>query len=567
MIKHTTYFKHFAGLCVAVLAMAAPTACDDNDMSSASDPAPTDTSDPGNYNPAPIHTPIILATGDAPAGDEAPSSNIAVAAQADGSYTLSIDGNDPGDIYVFTRPLEADLATQNVCLTFMYRTEAQIPRFSLSYYSAAAAEPNGPVSRGEIQPSASVDRDADGWAVARFVISADLTEFDWGHTGDRLKIWLRPDQSAACTMQIKNIYLESTDIAQGDSGSGDDNTYQLTFTPGRGAWWQMENAYGIYAGVSFSRNRNTYLLIFGDAYNDNGTALEHFIGSDPLTRVLSYDNTNKIEVQFKYRADADWTLRTGLYPFESPASDWPASIRDSKVPASASAETDKDGWASFSHDITTAVRAKSWGRSVEGKDQQIRFTFQAADGTPHPEQAGLSQLELKDVCIVVRERDASEMDVIDLKLELPGYRTPDLTSMTESEGEYDINFNGEFPKQEYEMFISELPEALDPNKDYYLQFEYICEEEINSFQILYFSKNGGGDNEWADGKVDMVPSEEWTRATVSLSDRSRHGNWGAAAGQVLRPHFYDIPGRTTTGEPNFGKPLHVKVRNFRIVSF
>ena len=97
--------------------------------------------------------------------------------------------------------------------------------------------------------------------------------------------------------------------------------------------------------------------------------------------------------------------------------------------------------------------------------------------------------------------------------------------------------------------------------------EYMCEEEINSFQLLYFAKNGGGDNQWAAATADLVPTDKWTRVTLPLSDRLAHSTWGAAAGQVLRPHFYDIPGRTETGRPNFGKPLSVKVRNVRIVAF
>ena len=88
----------------------------------------------------------------------------------------------------------------------------------------------------------------------------------------------------------------------------------------------MENTYGIYSGVNFTRTKNTYTLFFDDSYNENGTALEHFIGSDPLTRVLSYDNTNKIEIRFRYRASEAFTLRTGLYPFNDPGSDWPARI-------------------------------------------------------------------------------------------------------------------------------------------------------------------------------------------------------------------------------------------------
>lgn len=168
--------------------------------------------------------------------------------------------------------------------------------------------------------------------------------------------------------------------------------------------------------------------------------------------------------------------------------------------------------------------------------------------------------------IVVGERDAEEMEVIDLKLEVPGYRDPSVTSMTETDGEYDIHFTGEFPAQEYELFTSEIPKALDPAKEYYFQLEYMCEEEINSFQLLYFSKNGGGDNQWANARGDLTPTDTWTRVSLPLSDRAAHNNWGAKAGQVLRPHFYDIPGRTETGKPNFGKPLSVKVRKVRIVA-
>lgn len=566
MKSYLHVFRNLAVCWAAALAAVAITACDDDDLSSASDPNPTDTGGIGTFDPAPVRTPLQLVTdASATVGEEPAISNIK-ATETSGIYNLSIDGATQGDIYIFTRPLTEELTKRNVSLVFMYKTDAQIPRFSLSFYNP---ETNSAVPRGEIKPVSQVDVDKDGWAVAKFVISNDVNEYDWGHIGHRLKIWLRPEQNTTCTMQIKDICLESTDIEQGTNESADANVYNLTFTPGRGAWWQMENAHGIYSGVSFTRQRSTYLLLFNDSYNDKGTALEHFISSDPLSRVLSYDVSNKIEIQFKYRASAAWQLVTGLYPFEDPSRDWAASIRIGDVPASADAEPDKDGWALYKHDITSAVRAKSWGRSVDNKDQQIRFSFRAADGSLHPELAGLSQLELKDVCIVVSDRDPSEMNAIDLTLELGSYRTPDVSTMTETNGEYDFNFYGEFPAQEYEVFTSAIPDALDPNKEYFLQLEYQCEEEINSFQILYFSKNGGGDNQWAEKSGDLLPTEEgeWKSVSISLADRLAHGNWGSGAGQVLRPHFYDIPGRTTAGQPNFGKPLHVKVRNVRLVSF
>lgn len=565
MNKKLTAFIQTVVFGMALSGVLALSSCSDDSLSSASDPKPTDTGNSGVYDPAPVRTPLSLVTEPAATVEGEPAaSNITASSEAGGVFSLDIDGTDQGDIYIFTRPLEADLTKTNVCLTFMYRTDAYIPRLSLAYYNPEAGDA---VPRGEIKPVSLVDTDADGYALARFIISDDLAEYDWGHAGDRLKIFLRPEQTVRCTMLIKDICLECTDIAQGDSGSADVNVYPLTFTPGRGAWWDMENTYGIYSGVNFTRTKNSYTLFFDDSYNENGTALEHFIGSDPLTRVLAYDNTNKIEIRFRYRASEAFTLRTGLYPFNDPGSDWPASIRDSKVPASASAETDKDGFALFSHDISSAVRQKGWGRNVDGMDQQVRFTFQAADGSSHPETAGLSQLELKDVCIVVSDRDAEEMDAIDLILEVPGYRNPDVTSMTVTEGEYDIHFTGEFPAQEYELFTSEIPQALDPAKEYYFQMEYMCEEEINSFQILYFAKNGGGDNQWAAATADLVPADKWTRVTLPLADRLAHSNWGASAGQVLRPHFYDIPGRTESGQSNFGKPLSVKVRNVRIVAF
>lgn len=562
--RHTALTK-LAALAAAFTAAMALASCDDDGLSGASDPAPTDTDSPGVYDPAPARAALELVTDPAATVDGEPAvSNISASAEG-GVSTLDIDGTDAGDIYIFTKPLIADLESTNVCLTFMYKSDAAIPRFSLSYNTPAEGTGDA-LARGEIKPSGEVDVDPQGWACARFVISDDLENFGWGHAGDRLKLWLRPDRSDRCSMQIKDLCLERTDIQQGESGAADSDTYPLTFTPGRGAWWEMENTYGIYSGVSFTRTKNTYTLFFDDSYNENGNALEHFIGSDPLTRVLNYDNTNKIEIRFKYRADVAFRLRTGLYPFENPNTDWPASIRESDVPASASAETDKDGFAEFSHDISSAVRQKGWGRSIDGKDQQIRFTFYASNGTLHPENAGLTQLELKDVRIVVGERDAEDMEVIDLKLEVPGYRDPSVTSMTETDGEYDIHFTGEFPAQEYELFTSEIPQALDPAKEYYFQLEYMCEEEINSFQLLYFSKNGGGDNQWANARGDLTPTDTWTRVSLPLSDRAAHNNWGAKAGQVLRPHFYDIPGRTETGKPNFGKPLSVKVRKVRIVA-
>ena len=119
MKSYLHVFRNLAVCWAAALAAVAITACDDDDLSSASDPNPTDTGGIGTFDPAPVRTPLQLVTdASATVGEEPAISNIK-ATETSGIYNLSIDGATQGDIYIFTRPLTEELTKRNVSLVFM----------------------------------------------------------------------------------------------------------------------------------------------------------------------------------------------------------------------------------------------------------------------------------------------------------------------------------------------------------------------------------------------------------------------------------------------------------------
>lgn len=482
--------------------------------------------------------------------------------------------------FIVTKPLEADLIKRNVKLTFSYQCDAEISRLSLQYLTPAVGEE---VYKGVLASSKNVDVDEDGYAAAGFVLTRDLETFNWGIKDHMIRLNIEP-AVANSVLKIKDIYLEETDENPDPVEDPDLNKYPLTFTPNRGAHWDKENAYGIYSGISFTKNNDEYTLLINDSYNASGIAAEHFIATDPLTRSLTIEDNQVVELIFKYKADVDFTLTTGLYPFESPGVDWPASFTDSKIKASVNNNPDKDGWATFTHNLSRSITTKTprWGLNVDGNDQQIRFMIRNANDADllHPELSGLDKLELKDVHLYVREKREDEKPVEgEVKLELEadaGQMSRGLTTWSEKNGEYDITFTGRFgdPSDdwkyytEYEVYTKELDADLLAGVTYNLEFEYQVPYVLDDFRVMYFNKNGGGDNEYEHkNNSDFIKNLDATNTRVKYSsallDRSNHNNWGGK-GQVLRIHFGGSLNQNKDGE-YYNKPLNVKVKNVRLV--
>ncbi len=542
------------------------------------DPDVTENPDDNTDVPVTPDTKTVLffdvdGTSEIPSDVEA-RKNIEVSALADvnGGYQLTFTAGDEHS--VVTEPLEKDLAQRNVKLTFLYQCDAEITRIELQYLNPVAGEK---VYKGALASSSNVDVDEDGYASAGFVLTRDLETFSWGNKGNMIRLYLEP-ASAAAVLKIKDIVLEETAEDPDPVEEPDLNKFPLTFTPDRGAHWEMENAYGIYSGISFTRNGDEYSLLIDDSYSVTGVSYEHYIATDPLTRSLIVGENQVVELIFKYKASTDFILATGLYPFNDPGADWPASFTESTIKASNSNSPDKDGWATFTHNLSRSITTKTpqWGMNVDGNDQQIRFTVRGTEGDQaHPEQSGLDKLELKDVHLYVREMGEDEKPVegeVKLALEAAAYQLEKgITAWNENNGEYDITFSGNFAGldggeyTEYEVYTKELEADLLAGVTYNLEFEYQIPITLDDFRVMYFNKNGGGDNTWEDALNKTMEASEstWKKYSSALSSRAAHNNWGGK-GQVLRIHFGGSINQNV-GAEWFGKPLNVKVKNVKLV--
>lgn len=477
--------------------------------------------------------------------------------------------------FIVTKPLEADLVKRNVKLTFLYQCDAEISRFSLQYLTPTVSEE---VYKGVLASSKNIDVDENGYASAGYVLTKDLETYNWGIKDHMIR--LNIEIAANTVLKIKDIYLEETNENPDPVEEPDLNKYSLTFTPNRGAHWEMENTYGIYSGISFTKKGDEYTLLIDDSYNASGTAAEHYITTDPLTRSLAVEEDQVVELIFKYKAGVDFVLNTGLYPFENPSVDWLASFVESKIVASANSKPDKDGWATFTHNLSRSITTKvpQWGLNVDGNNQQIRFMIRNTNAADllHPENSGLDKLELKDVHLYVREKREDEKPVegeVKLSLEGAGYQIEKgITTFNENNGEYDITFTGNFAGlnggeyTEYEVYTKELESDLLDGVTYNLEFEYQIPIVLDDFRVMYFNKNGGGDNLWEENLIkttEISSGDNWKKYSSALASRANHGNWGGK-GQVLRIHFGGSSNQDVNGE-HFGKPLNVKVKNVKLV--
>ncbi len=107
----------------------------------------------------------------------------------------------------------------------------------------------------------------------------------------------------------------------------------------------------------------------------------------------------------------------------------------------------------------------------------------------------------------------------------------------------------------------ELESDLLDGVTYNLEFEYQIPIVLDDFRVMYFNKNGGGDNLWEENLIkttEISSGDNWKKYSSALASRANHGNWGGK-GQVLRIHFGGSSNQDVNGE-HFGKPLNVKVK-------
>lgn len=157
---------------------------------------------------------------------------------------------------------------------------------------------------------------------------------------------------------------------------------------------------------------------------------------------------------------------------------------------------------------------------------------------------------------------AATPEAVPVKFCAPAYRGENTVQTNEKDGAT-FTFKGAFPAEnEYELFTSPLPAPLDPHAQYELSFKYLSPEPIDDVVLLYPAESGG-DNRWAEARVNLPASEEWAEAVIPLYDRFLHNSFGKAPGAALRVHFRTHD-RQIPGQKNHGKPLTISVRDAEV---
>lgn len=154
---------------------------------------------------------------------------------------------------------------------------------------------------------------------------------------------------------------------------------------------------------------------------------------------------------------------------------------------------------------------------------------------------------------------------IPVDLEVPGYRTPEQTSMTVEDGVYNITFAGEFgAAQEYELFTSETTQPMLDGVTYCLEFDYQCAEALDDVNWLYWPKNGVTQSwchDWLKGHLAPTAEGEWGHAKLTFTDRFKYG-FGRGTGHVVRLHLR--PSSHVSGD-KVGQPFSVKIKDISFV--
>lgn len=533
----------FAVAATVAVAMAAviTTSCDDDDLDAYERPEPDD--DYTIDDPFGLKGTGVALAFDTEATDADMVKNITIKAIADveNAYALTIDATAMPQ-YVTTIPLLSDLPDKQVKLSFSYKCEENVG-LDLQYLTPEAGEA---VQKSTLLASTSVDVDENGWAAAEYVIDRDINENDWGSAGQSLRLIFKPTSTEGnVVFSIKDIYLYKTSESQ-TATEFDPYRYDLTFTPNRGSHWSMEDVYGIYSGISFDRISDEYILRINDSYAASGSAAEHFIATDPLTRAIELIDGQQLELVFKYKADADFNLRTGLYPFSDPANDWPASFVTTKLKASASTDRDEEGWATCHHNITKPVKAMKWGSSVDNGDQQIRFCLLSPYDELHPELYGLTSLRLKDIHLQVvtdspdhPNQDEPKSEAFSLMYsdgDNRGYET----GVSAADGVYQLDFKASAP--EHVVWSLGVENGI-AHSNWELRLFYQCTIDVTEVNCMLF--DGGFSyyqpfgNPFISGSNTQASANQWKEVVIDLSKAIDAVRWNldGKTGERLRINF------------------------------
>ena len=337
--------------------------------------------------------------------DAAQSSGIAlteIAGEPNG-YVLTIDEN--GRYFIPTTGLKEELANKRVKLVFEYKCPVDIAQFNLGFSNETDLAYCGVI------PS-DVDRDEEGWAPYSVSLVNDAARFEWGAAGDWLGFFLRPTATGApVTFEIRDIYLEESDEPVGPIEPEDPNRYPLSFSNERAAT-DFETKYGRSDGIQFTRDGDAYHVVFVESHYDASLAHnEHMFATDPLTRILSMNDNQKVELVFKYKAVTShaWQFTTYLQMNTSLDVFNASAVDNQAMKASADAAPDSEGWATYRQDMTDVIKKANWGQDPTASPQ-IRFRFRltrTAEITDpaHPERYDFKEIDLKDVYLQVSDKE------------------------------------------------------------------------------------------------------------------------------------------------------------------
>lgn len=454
-------------------------------------------------------------------------------------YTLTIT---PGSkCFIPTVGLKEALENRHVKLVFEYRTQESISAFNLGFSQDSEMSYYGKID-------AEVDRFEDGWAPYSVSLVNDVDHNQWGEAGDWLGFYFHPtSQSGTVTFEIRDIYLEETNESVDPIEPDDPNKYPLSFTIER-AETPFEAKYGRSDGIEYTRNGNEYHVMFVEShYNPTSEHAEHMFATDPLTRILYVSDNQKVELVFKYKASTQYPWQfTTMFQMNEDLSVFSATTVDCQtMKASANADPDAEGWATYRHDLTEVVKASQWGQDPTALPQ-IRFRFRLTRSgevtePEHPEHYDFREIDLKDIYLQVSDKggqpDPGPADgKCDLTFATEGHANAEVT---EEDGVFHIRLAEGGSHGEHYAVTAPLSQALASGSKVELVFTYKTptQEEIygddpivanDKWQFTtYFNSPYYNGSEVNDSNMKLsTAAEEWITYTHDLTNAVNATKWG-----------------------------------------
>ena len=468
--------------------------------------------------------------------DAAKSSGISLtelAGEANG-YQLTIQTTEDSKCYIPTVGLKEALADKKVKLTFEYKCTEDIAQFNLGYSGEENMNYFGKLE-------ADVDKDEEGWAPYSVSLVQDIEKYQWGNTGDWLGFYLQPTTKtgASVTFEIRNIYLEKTDEQVEPVEPDDPNKYPLSFSPNR-ASTAFESKFGRSDGIEYTRNGNEYHITFIDRHCDAALSHnEHMFATDPLTRILNVGDNQKVELVFKYKASTQYTWQfTTMFQVNEDLSVFDATTVDCQtMKASADANPDSEGWATYRHDLTCMVKSYKWGQDLSVSPQirlRFRLTRSAEITAPeHPEKYDFKEIDLKDVHLQVSDNagpiEPEDPNVPALIFSESSTKAKVIIEKIEK-GQYTLKFEDGGPHGEHFIETDPLTQALTvaDNQKVELVFDYKPIGKIDyPWQFTAYLRGGGiTDN---GNTIDLQPIEykgDWANIRLDITDVLKAKQWG-----------------------------------------